>query len=120
MAMLPGNNDDVLARLMRAVVEDPPAGARRSWPCNMCDGRARGRRPAGGRRPRLVAGAAPRGLLLVARAPCWPPCGWGADVHRRCATGHIVLAVAVVNLLVAVGLSDFDPQIALNIFDAML
>lgn len=42
-----------------------------------------------------------------------------ADVYRRRATGQILLAVAVVNLLVTIGLSGFDPQIALNIFDAI-
>ncbi|CAD6232680.1 unnamed protein product [Miscanthus lutarioriparius] len=120
MAMLPGNNDDVLARLMRAVVEDPPQALAAVGVATCATVvRAGAALPVGGGRvwllePLLVAcffGGV--GAML---ASVWV----GADVHRRRATGHIVLAVAVVSLLVGIGLSDFDPQIALNIFDAML
>lgn len=108
MAMLPGNNDDMLARLMRAVVEDPPQ-ALAAVGVATCATVVRAAAASG-----CWLLAAPRGLLLWWRGRhVWV----SADVYRRRATGQILLAVAVVNLLVTIGLSGFDPQIALNIFD---
>ena len=98
MAMLPGNKDDVLARLIRAVVEDPPQAlaAVGVATCATVVRAGAALRVGGGRvwllGPLLVAcffGG--EGAML---ASVWV----GADVHRRRATGHIVLAVAVVNL----------------------